>query len=83
MTSDTEWLLIGARELNLITTGRKSGSPRAVELYFGYQNGYVYLLSGLSSSGTPTHWYRNLQAHSGVTIRIKSRDISAVAEPVP
>lgn len=83
MISEHEWLLMGSQELDLITTGRRSGTPRTVELWFGYQNGYVYLLSGLDASGTPTHWYRNLQAHPKATLRVKSRDISAEAEPVP
>ncbi|MFC1935341.1 nitroreductase/quinone reductase family protein [Chloroflexota bacterium] len=82
MVTEYEWLLMGAWELDLITTDRKNGLPRTDELWFGYQNDYVYLLSGLDASRTPTHWYRNLQAHAQAILRVKGRNVSVQAEPV-
>ena len=69
-------LLDNARELDLITTGRKSGFARRVELWHVYEEGYVYLLAALSVLGTPTDWYRNLQALPEAVLRIEGRAIS-------
>ncbi len=82
MTPQDETLLEGAREVDLVTTGRKSGSPRSVELWHIYEEGCVYLLSGLDASGMPTHWYRNLKANPQATLHVKGKRFPAQFEPV-
>ncbi|MBI2170571.1 MAG: nitroreductase family deazaflavin-dependent oxidoreductase [Chloroflexi bacterium] len=76
MTPQAEKLLTEATELDLTTTGRTSGEPRTVELWFAYDEGYVYFLTG------DTHWGRNLEAHPEATLRIKRRRFNARLEPV-
>jgi len=83
MIPEYEWLLMGSGELDLITTDRENGLPQRDEMWFGYQNDCAYLLSGLDASGNPTHWYRNLQAYPQATLRVRGRNFSAQAEPVP
>lgn len=59
----------------LTTTGRKSGLPRDVEVYFAYRDGKLYFLAHKRS-----HWPRNLRANPHATLRIggTSLEIRAV-----
>ncbi|MBI4312741.1 MAG: nitroreductase family deazaflavin-dependent oxidoreductase [Chloroflexi bacterium] len=76
MTPQTEKLFAGSQVLDLTTTGRKSGLPRTVELWFAYHEGYVYFLTG------STHWSRNLEAHPEATLHVKRRMLRARLEPL-
>lgn len=49
------------------TTGRVSGEPREIEIWFGLDGTTVYLLSG---GGDRSNWVRNLQRDAAVTVRI-------------
>jgi len=51
----------------LTTTGRVSGEPREIEIWFGLVDATVYLLSG---GGDRSNWVRNLQRDPAVTVRI-------------
>jgi deazaflavin-dependent oxidoreductase (nitroreductase family) len=51
----------------LTTTGRVSGQPREIEIWFGLDGATVYLLSG---GGDRSNWVRNLQRDPAVTVRI-------------
>jgi deazaflavin-dependent oxidoreductase (nitroreductase family) len=51
----------------LTTTGRVSGEPREIEIWFGLEDSTIYLLSG---GGDRSNWVRNLIAEPVVTIRI-------------
>ena len=51
----------------LTTTGRVSGEPREIEIWFGLDGAAVYLLSG---GGDRSNWVRNLRRDPGVTVRI-------------
>ncbi len=75
MTPSNERLLAEATELDLTTTGRTSGRPRTVELWFAYTSGYLYFLT------SDTHWRRNLSAHPEAEVRIKRRSFKARLEP--
>jgi deazaflavin-dependent oxidoreductase (nitroreductase family) len=75
MRPQDERLLTETAELDLTTTGRTSGEPRTVELWFAYNEGYVYFLTG------DTHWRRNLQANPDATLRVKRRRFKARLEP--
>jgi deazaflavin-dependent oxidoreductase (nitroreductase family) len=51
----------------LTTTGRVSGKPRQIEIWFGLDGATVYLLSG---GGDRSNWVRNLRRDPAVTVRI-------------
>jgi deazaflavin-dependent oxidoreductase (nitroreductase family) len=51
----------------LTTTGRVSGEPREIEIWFGLEGNTLYMLSG---GGDRSNWVRNLMGDSSVTVRI-------------
>jgi deazaflavin-dependent oxidoreductase (nitroreductase family) len=51
----------------LTTTGRKSGLKRMIEIWFGFEEDNVYLLSG---AGDSAQWVKNLIADDRVTVRL-------------
>jgi deazaflavin-dependent oxidoreductase (nitroreductase family) len=51
----------------LRTTGRRSGQPHVIEIWFGEHAGTIYLLSG---GGDRADWVRNLKVDPRVTIRL-------------
>ena len=64
---------------HLQTTGRVSGRPRTIEIWFAVHGTRVYMLSG---GGEAAHWVRNLRADPAVRVRIGGRTIEGEpAEP--
>lgn len=63
----------------LTTTGRVSGRPHEVEIWFGTQNNTLYLLSG---GGTQSDWVKNLLKNPVVTVRIARRSFTGTARIV-
>jgi deazaflavin-dependent oxidoreductase (nitroreductase family) len=61
------------------TTGRTSGRPHTIEIWFALREGTVYLLSG---GGDTSDWVRNLRASPTVGLRIGGHDFLAKAEVV-
>jgi deazaflavin-dependent oxidoreductase (nitroreductase family) len=59
----------------LTTTGRVSGRPHTIEIWFALRDHTLYLLSG---GGDRSDWVRNLQASPEVTVRIGRRDAPAL-----
>lgn len=51
----------------LATTGRITGGPHEIEIWFALEDGTVYLLSG---GGGRSDWIRNIVASPTVTLRI-------------
>jgi deazaflavin-dependent oxidoreductase (nitroreductase family) len=51
----------------LTTTGRTSGEPREIEIWFALEGSTLYMLSG---GRNRSNWVRNLVADSAVTVRI-------------
>jgi deazaflavin-dependent oxidoreductase (nitroreductase family) len=51
----------------LTTTGRASGRPREIEIWFGLEASTVYMLSG---GGERSNWVRNLKRTPRVRVRI-------------
>jgi deazaflavin-dependent oxidoreductase (nitroreductase family) len=51
----------------LTTTGRRTGKPHAIEIWYGRDGDTLYLLSG---AGDQADWVRNGRAHPDVTVRI-------------
>src|SRR5690554_3340414 len=51
----------------LTTTGRKSGNPHRIEIWFGVHDGRIYLMSG---GRDRSDWVKNLQSDPRVSIDI-------------
>lgn len=60
----------------LTTTGRTSGKPREIEIWFGLDGDTIYLMAGGRES---SHWVRNVMAEPRVTMRIAGRTIAGRA----
>jgi deazaflavin-dependent oxidoreductase (nitroreductase family) len=52
---------------DLTTTGRRSGRPHEVEIWFGVHGDEIVLICG---NGPTTDWFRNLGADPHVRVRI-------------
>jgi deazaflavin-dependent oxidoreductase (nitroreductase family) len=63
----------------LTTTGRVSGRPHTIEIWFALQGGVLYLLSG---GGDRADWVKNIRKDRGVRIRVGSRTVGAKARIV-
>jgi deazaflavin-dependent oxidoreductase (nitroreductase family) len=75
----------GTREriIDITTTGRRSGRPRRIEIFFYRAHGATYLCSG--AGGGATSWYANLLAERAFTFHLKHgvrADLPAHATPV-
>jgi len=62
----------------LTTTGRVSGRPHEIEIWFGVQNDTIYLLSGSRKSD----WVKNLLSDPIVTLRIAKHNFQGSARVV-
>jgi deazaflavin-dependent oxidoreductase (nitroreductase family) len=51
----------------LTTTGRRSGQPHEIEIWFGVIDATLYLISG---NGPTADWYQNLVGNPDVSVRI-------------
>jgi deazaflavin-dependent oxidoreductase (nitroreductase family) len=58
------------------TTGRRSGRPHTIEIWFGERDGTLYLLSG---GGDRSDWVKNMRKEPKVTVRIGDRERAGVA----
>jgi deazaflavin-dependent oxidoreductase (nitroreductase family) len=56
----------------ITTTGRRSGTPHTIEIWFALHDGRVYVLSG---GGDGSDWVRNLKANPTVALRLGDRDM--------
>ena len=63
----------------LTTTGRVTGNPHEIEIWFGIQNNGIYLMSG---GGSKADWVKNLLKNSNVTVRIGKHTIRGIARLV-
>lgn len=64
----------------LTTRGRVSGRPHEIEIWFGFMDGTLYLLSG---GGEASDWVKNLQKTPQVTVRIAKRQFAGRARVLP
>lgn len=62
----------------LTTTGRVTGRPHEIEIWFGTQNSTLYLLSGSETSD----WVKNLLKNPAVSVRIGEHTFSGSARLV-
>jgi deazaflavin-dependent oxidoreductase (nitroreductase family) len=76
-----QWLAANADVENcyLTTTGRKSGNPHEIEIWFAVYGPSLYLVSG---NGPTAHWYLNLTADPQVSVRIEGETRIGRARPV-
>jgi deazaflavin-dependent oxidoreductase (nitroreductase family) len=63
----------------LTTTGRVSGQPREIEIWFGLDGETLYMLSG---GRDRSDWVRNLIREPRVTVRIADRTFNVRARVV-
>ncbi|MEO8458058.1 MAG: nitroreductase family deazaflavin-dependent oxidoreductase [Chloroflexota bacterium] len=63
----------------LTTTGRRSGRPHEIEIWFGLADGTLYMLSG---GGEKSDWVANLVANRNVSLRIGERTFETIARVV-
>ena len=63
----------------LTTTGRVSGEPREIEIWFAHHGGSLYLLAG---GGERADWVRNLRAEPRVSVRVGEETFAATARVV-
>ena len=63
----------------LTTTGRVSGRPHEIEIWFGVRGNSLYLLSG---GGRESDWVKNLLKTPAVTVRIRAHIFSGRARLV-
>jgi deazaflavin-dependent oxidoreductase (nitroreductase family) len=61
--------------LYLTTTGRRSGQPREIEIWFTRRNGFYYVIAEFTTS----HWVQNLLATPRVEVRLGAQRFSAMA----
>lgn len=63
----------------LTTTGRVSGKPHEIEIWFGLQGSSLYLLSG---GGHSSDWVKNLLAQPAVRVRLGKQTYDAIGRVV-
>lgn len=70
--------LASHQTIQITTTGRRSGQPRRVEIWWFHVDGRFII------TGTPGRrdWMANLYADPRLTIHVRGRDIPAIASPV-
>jgi deazaflavin-dependent oxidoreductase (nitroreductase family) len=72
-------LLAGEDYCYLTTTGRVTGKPHQIEIWFGLNGDTLYLLSvGMDKSD----WVKNLLKNSSVTVRVGKHTFKATARLV-
>ena len=60
----------------LTTIGRRTGSPRRIEIWYARERDTLYLLSG---GGRRADWVRNLEADASVTVELDGDTHAATA----
>jgi deazaflavin-dependent oxidoreductase (nitroreductase family) len=61
--------------LYLTTTGRKSGQPREIEIWFTHHDGRFFVIAEHPTS----QWLQNLRSDANVQVRVAERRFSARA----
>ena len=60
----------------LTTTGRVTGKPHEIEIWFGMEGETIYLLSG---GGEKSDWVKNMRVQPQVKVRIAKRHFTGQA----
>jgi deazaflavin-dependent oxidoreductase (nitroreductase family) len=64
--------------LYLTTTGRVTGQPREIEIWFAERGGHFYLVAERESA----NWVRNIQSQAQVKVRVGEAEFNAIARVV-
>jgi deazaflavin-dependent oxidoreductase (nitroreductase family) len=80
VTADLE-SLAGEAFCYLTTTGRVSGRPHTIEIWFALNGSTLYMLSG-NGPHRRADWVRNLMKTPDVTVRIGDREFSGSARVI-
>ncbi len=64
---------------DIVTTGRRSGQPHEIEIWFGVMDDAIYLISG---NGPTADWYRNMLANPEVIVRLGGTIVHGMARDV-
>ena len=64
---------------DIVTTGRRSGEPHEIEIWFGVIDGVMYLISG---NGPTADWYLNMLAGPEVLVKLGGEQHLGRARPV-
>ena len=64
--------------LYLTTTGRVTGQPREIEIWFTEYSGRFYLVAERESA----NWVRNIQSQPQVRVRVGAAELNAIARVV-
>jgi deazaflavin-dependent oxidoreductase (nitroreductase family) len=82
MNTETAKALASDRVIDITTTGRQTGEPRRIEIWFHRVDGRYYITG---TPGRPRSWYANLVANPAFTFHLKesaTADLPATARPV-
>lgn len=71
--------LAGEQYCYLTTTGRVTGRPHTIEIWFALDGGTLYMLAGGRESAD---WVRNLRRQPQVSVRIAGRELRGHARPL-
>ena len=71
--------LAGESFCYITTTGRVTGRPHEIEIWFGMNGWTIYMLSG---GGDRSDWVRNIMKTPGVSVRIGGREFSGTGRVV-
>ena len=71
--------LAAAREIDIETTGRRSGETRRTTIWVVVDEGVPYVRSEFGDAG---HWYRNALAEPRLGLILKGQRLAATATPV-
>lgn len=72
-------LLAGEQYCYLTTTGRVTGNPHEIEIWFGLKDSTLYILSGNMDK---SDWVKNLLKNPSVIVQIANQTFNATARLV-
>ena len=64
---------------DVVTTGRRTGNPHEIEIWFGVDGDTMYLISG---NGSGADWYRNALANPDVVVELAGETHRGIARDV-
>ena len=82
MNDDAAQALASDQVIDITTTGRKSGQPRRIEIWYHRLDGKYYITG---TPNRPRDWYANLVANPEFTFHLKqtaTADLPATARPI-
>jgi deazaflavin-dependent oxidoreductase (nitroreductase family) len=82
MNNEAASALATDQVIDITTTGRQTGQPRRIEIWFHRLDDKYYITG---TPGRPRSWYANLLAHPQFTFHLKesaTADLPATARPI-